>query len=73
MRSHVEGVRVEIECSELYVVERALRRVVRDLIEALDRTPYTVASRPLIEGSLKLSLGAYNTILRASRRCPSPG
>jgi len=69
MRLHVERVRVEVECSDIYVIEGALRRIVKDLTEALDRTPYTVTSRQLIEGSLKLSMGAYNVALRLLDKC----
>ena len=42
------------ECLSIKVIVKGLRRIHEDLVEALDRTPYTISSRPLIESSLKL-------------------
>ncbi|BAN89789.1 hypothetical protein ACAM_0320 [Aeropyrum camini SY1 = JCM 12091] len=51
------------------IVERALYRIVEDLAEALDRTPPTVSSRALVEGALKLALGAYNSARALREEC----
>lgn len=67
---YVEGVRLTCE-DILELLERGLRRLVEDLAEAIDRTPYTVSSRQLIEGSLKLSQGLYNALKYARRECTS--
>ena len=58
----MEGVCVGYERG-LKVIVEGLRRIVRDLEEAVDRTPHTVSSRPLIEGSLRLALGVYSVAL----------
>jgi len=53
------------------MLERGLKRVIEDLAEAVDRTPYTISSRQLIEGALKLSLGLYNTLRHLREECVS--
>ncbi len=51
------------ECRYVTVILEGLRRVHRDLAEALDRTPATVTSRPLVEGALRLAEGSLNAAL----------
>ncbi len=57
------------KCLHEEVVERALYRIIKDLSEALERTPHTISSRPLIEGALKLSMGAYNSSRELLEKC----
>ena len=59
------------DCAYLTVVLESLRRIQRDLAEALDRTPATVSSRTLIEGALRLAEGGLNAAmaLAASTGC----
>ena len=44
-----------------------LKRLIEDLGEAIDRTQYTITSRQLVEGPLKLSL--YNMVKHARTEC----
>jgi hypothetical protein len=68
VRAYLEGVR--LTCEELLeVLERGLKRLVEDLGEAVDRIPYTITSRQLVEGSLKLSQGLYNIVKHARTEC----
>ncbi|WP_131160103.1 hypothetical protein [Aeropyrum pernix] len=70
----MERVRVdEVRCMHEEIVERALYRIVEDLAEALDRTPPTVSSRALVEGALKLALGAYNSARLLRDECRRTG
>ncbi len=70
----MEGVRVErIPCLHERVVEAALYRIIRDLSEALERTPPTVTSHSLVEGALKLALGAYESSRLIAERCREGG
>ncbi|MCE4621007.1 MAG: hypothetical protein F7B95_01030 [Desulfurococcales archaeon] len=48
------------ECLSIKVIVKGLKRIHEDLVEALDRTPYTISSRPLIESSLKLLEAVIN-------------
>jgi len=62
--------RIRLTCEEfLELLEKGLRRLLEDLGEAVDRTPYTITSRQLIEGSLKLTQGLYNILEHARREC----
>ncbi|MCE4603736.1 MAG: hypothetical protein F7B20_02075 [Aeropyrum sp.] len=64
------GVRLDkVNCLDEEVVERALYRIIQDLAEALERTPATISSKPLIEGALKLAMGAYNSSRRILESC----
>ena len=70
----MEGVRLEsVPCLHERVVESALYRIIRDLSEALERTPPTLTSHSLIEGSLKLALGAYESSRILVERCRGEG
>jgi len=63
----VEGVCVSSpkeECDSVSLILSILRRVHEDLALALDRTPYTISSKPLIESSLKLVESSINETLR---------
>ncbi len=57
------------DCQRVEVIERALYRIIEDLVEALNRTPATVTSKPLVEGALKLALGAYNSARDLKLKC----
>ena len=66
----MERIRIDPEaCKDVEIVERSLYRILGDLSEALERTPPTITSRPLIEGALKLAMGAYNSIYRLKTLC----
>ncbi|GAB6147623.1 hypothetical protein JCM10135_01640 [Stetteria hydrogenophila] len=54
-------------CFYLAIAMEGVRRARRDLAEALDRTPAVVSSKPLIEGALRLLLGASIALSRAAR------
>lgn len=64
----MEGVCV-VDPEYLEVLERGLARIVRDLAEAVDRTPHTVASRHLIEGSMRMAISLYGVAARVYREC----
>lgn len=68
-RIRLEGEITRVECMEQEIVEAALYRIIRDLGEALDRTPATLTSRSLIEGALRLALGAYEHARRLADEC----
>lgn len=59
------------ECLSIRVIVKGLKRIHEDLVEALDRTPYTISSRPLIESSLKLLEAIINeaSTLAHSMKC----
>ena len=66
----MEGVRLtrsqgEDLCFYILVALQGVRRARRDLAEAIDRTPATISSKPLIEGALKLLMGVSNALTRA--------
>ncbi|MCE4611378.1 MAG: hypothetical protein F7B17_05345 [Desulfurococcales archaeon] len=66
----MERVRIDAKaCRDVEIVERSLYRIIGDLAEALERTPPTISSKPLIEGALKLAMGAYNSIYRLKTLC----
>lgn len=70
----MEGVRLDSgPCMHERIVEAALHRIIRDLSEALERTPPTVTSHSLIEGALKLALGAYQSSLAMLDKCSGAG
>jgi len=70
----MEGVRLEPgPCMHEAIVEGALHRIIRDLAEALERTPPTVTSHSLVEGALKLALGAYQSSLKLLEECRGRG
>ena len=66
----MEGVRVDY-CMEVEALARGLRKITRDLAEAVDRTPHTISSRHLIESALDLAEGLYNVALSLGDRCSS--
>ena len=66
----MERIRLDPQaCRDVEIVERSLYRILEDLAEALERTPPTISSKPLIEGALKLAMGAYNSIYRLKTLC----
>ena len=63
----------EDECSlNVEVARRGLRKALSLLLEAADRTPSTIASRPLIEASINFLLGALSALESPACR-PSQG
>ena len=54
-------------CFYILVALQGVRRARRDLAEAIDRTPATISSKPLIEGALKLLMGVSNALTRAAQ------
>jgi hypothetical protein len=46
-----------------------LKRLIEDLGEAIDRTQYTITSRQLVEGPLKLSQGLQNMVKHPRTEC----
>ncbi len=67
MRVHVEGVRLD-DCKLLYYLERSLRKLEENTVEALTRTPPTITSRQLLEENLQLVLGARLLLEEAAKR-----
>ena len=66
----MEGVRLNsVDCMHEKIVEAALHRIIRDLGEALERMPPTITSHSLVEGALKLALGAYASSLELLKQC----
>jgi len=57
----VEGVRLD-DCALIRYLERGLLKAARDLLEAAERTPYTVSSRRLVEDSHSLLLGLTRVV-----------
>jgi hypothetical protein len=53
-------------CFYILVALQGVRRARRDLAEAIDRTPATLSSKPLVEGALKLLMGVSNALVRAA-------
>jgi hypothetical protein len=47
----------------LEALERALKKSIRLLLDAVDRTPPIISSRPLLEEALDLLMGAYSTLI----------
>jgi len=54
-------------CFYILVALQGVRRARRDLADAIDRTPATISSKPLIEGALKLLMGVSNALARAAQ------
>lgn len=50
----MERVRVD-DCTRIIALTRGLEKLSRDLVEAAERTPYTVTSRQILEELEKLS------------------
>jgi len=51
----------------LETLERTLRKSIRILSDAVDRTPPIITSRPLLEEALDLLMGAYTTLTMLRR------
>ncbi len=63
----MERVRID-ECIELDALRRGLRRLERNLSEAVDRIPPHLSPRSLVENSLNLTLGLVNAAEDLYRR-----
>lgn len=50
----MERVRVD-DCARVYTLSRGLDKLARDLVEAAERTPYTITSRQLLEEMQRLA------------------
>lgn len=57
----MERVRVD-DCARIHTLTRGLEKLSRDLVEAVERTPYTVTSRQLLEELQRL---AYAMVILA--------
>ncbi len=57
-------------CILVETLKRISLKILKDLTEALEKTPYLVSSRPLIESSLKLSESLVNVSLELSSKIP---
>ena len=55
-------------CILVEALKRISLKILKDLTEALERTPYLISSRPLIESSLKLSESLVNVSLELSSK-----
>ncbi len=66
----MERVRLN-DCLAVEVLVRGFKKLHKDLVEAVDRTPYTVSSRHLIESALSLVEGLYNVVLSLEAECGS--
>lgn len=50
----MERIRLD-DCARVYALKRGLERLSKGLLEAAERTPYTVSSRQLLEELQKLA------------------
>jgi len=69
----MEGICLSLDndvCLLVETLRRSSLKILKDLTEALERTPYLISSRPLIESSLKLSESLVNISLELSSKIP---